>query len=126
MTATEEELQTVRDIGPEVAASIAGFFREPANLQVIAKLRGAGVTPQRCAAATGAPLAGKTFVFTGTLTRMGRNEAKALVESLGGTVVSSVTKTTDYLVAGEATGSKMDKARQAGIAILDEEAFFSY
>ena len=124
MTATQEELQTVRDIGPEVAASIAGFFREPANLQVIAKLRGAGVTPQDAPRTQAAPLAGKTFVFTGTLARMGRNEAKALVESLGGTVVSSVTKTTDYLVAGEATGSKMDKARQAGIAILDEEAFF--
>ena len=124
IAATQEELQTVRDIGPEVAASIAGFFRERANLHVITKLRGAGVTPRDAPRTEAAPLAGKTFVFTGTLARMGRNEAKALVESLGGTVVSSVTKTTNYVVAGETAGSKLEKARQAGVAILDEEAFF--
>jgi DNA ligase (NAD+) len=123
MAATEEELQNIRDVGSEVAASITGFFREPANRHVIANLRGAGLTPQDAPRTQAAPLAGKTFVFTGTLARMGRNEAKALVESLGGTVVSSVTKTTDYLVAGEATGSKINKAREAGITILDEEAF---
>jgi DNA ligase (NAD+) len=125
MAATSEELQTIRDIGPEVAASIANFFREPANLRVIEKLRSGGVTPRETERLQAAPLAGKTFVFTGTLARMGRSEAKALVESRGGTVVSSVTKTTDYVVAGEAAGSKMEKARQAGIAILDEEAFFT-
>jgi DNA ligase (NAD+) len=123
--ATSEELQTVRDIGPEVAESIADFFREPANLKVIAKLRSGGVTPREAARRQAAPLAGKTFLFTGTLSRMGRSEAKALVESLGGTVIGSVTKTTDYLVAGEAAGSKMEKAQQAGIAILDEETFFA-
>jgi DNA ligase (NAD+) len=123
--ATAEELQTIRDIGPEVASSIADFFREPANLRVIEKLRSGGVTPGEMERIQAAPLAGKTFVFTGTLARMGRSEAKALVESLGGTVAGSVTKTTDYLVAGEAAGSKMEKARQAGIAILDEEAFFA-
>jgi DNA ligase (NAD+) len=123
MAATEEELQNIRDVGSEVAASITGFFMEPANRHVIANLHGAGLTPQDAPRIQAAPLAGKTFVFTGTLARMGRNEAKAFVESLGGTVVSSVTKTTDYLVAGEATGSKIDKAREAGITILDEEAF---
>ena len=92
---------------------------------MIEKLRRPGVTPREVSRPQAAPLAGKTFVFTGTLTRMGRSEAKALVESLGGTVASSVTKTTDYVVAGEAAGSKMEKARQAGIAILDEEAFFA-
>jgi DNA ligase (NAD+) len=125
MAATSEELQTIRDIGPEVAASIAGFFREPANLQVIGKFRNAGVNPRESAPLLAAPLAGKTFVFTGTLARMGRNEAKALVESLGGAVTSSVTKTTDYVVAGEAAGSKIEKARQAGIAILDEAGFYT-
>ena len=125
MAATSEELQTVRDIGPEVAAAIAGFFREQANLRVIGKLHSVGVTPRETERLQAAPLTGKTFLFTGTLSRMGRNEAKALVESLGGTIVSSVTKTTDYVVAGEAAGSKMEKARQAGIAILDEEAFFT-
>lgn len=123
--ATAAELQTVRDIGPEVAASIADFFREPANLRVVEKLRSGGVAPRETEPPQAAPLAGKTFLFTGTLSRMGRSEAKALVESLGGTVAGSVTKGTDYLVAGEAAGSKMEKARQAGIAILDEEAFFA-
>jgi DNA ligase (NAD+) len=132
MTATAEELQTVRDIGPEVAAAVAGFFRERANLQVIDKLRIAGVgdmmphrVPMATAQSQAAPLTGKTFVFTGTLTRMGRSDAKALVESLGGAVGNSVTKTTDYVVAGKDAGSKIEKARQAGIAILDEEAFFT-
>jgi DNA ligase (NAD+) len=125
MTATIEKLQTIRDIGPEVAASIVGFFREPANLRVIEKLRSAGVTPRETAQPQATPLTGKTIVFTGTLARMGRNEAKALVESLGGEIGSSVTKATDYVVAGEATGSKIEKARQEGIAILDEESFFA-
>jgi DNA ligase (NAD+) len=125
MAAGSEELQAVRDIGPEVAAAIAGFFREPVNLRVIDKLRRAGVSARRTERLHAAPLAGKTFLFTGTLTRMGRNEAEALVESLGGTVSSSVTKTTDYVVAGEAAGSKIQKARQAGVVILDEETFFA-
>jgi len=132
MAATSEELQTVRDIGPEVAASIVGFFREAANLQVIQKLRSAGIgdmmphrVPMEKARLQAAPLAGKTFVFTGTLSRMGRNEAKALVESMGGAVGSSVTKTTNYVVAGEAAGSKIEKAQHEGIAILDEAAFFA-
>jgi DNA ligase (NAD+) len=123
MAATEEELQNIRDVGSEVAASITGFFRESANRHVIANLHGAGLTPQEAPRPQAAPLAGTTFVFTGTLARMGRNEAKARVESLGGTVVSSVTKTTDYLVAGEVTGSKINKAREAGITILDDKAF---
>lgn len=126
MAAGREELQTVRDIGPEVAASIAGFFREPGNVRVIEKLRRAGVAPREAPQTHDAPLAGKTFVFTGTLSRMGRNEAKALVESLGGTVAGSVTRTTDYLVAGSDAGSKLAKARQSGIGILDEEAFFAW
>jgi len=69
-------------------------------------------------------MAGKSFVFTGTLGRMGRSEAKGLVESRGGTVTASLTKSTDYLVAGEATGSKLDKARRQGVTVLDEETFF--
>ncbi|MCE5266223.1 MAG: NAD-dependent DNA ligase LigA, partial [Deltaproteobacteria bacterium] len=124
-SATAEELQAIRDIGPEVAASIADFFHEPANLRVIEKLRSGGVAPREVERPRAAPLAGKTFLFTGTLLRMSRNEAKSLVESLGGRVVGAVTKTTDYLVAGEAAGSKIEKARQAGITILDEEPFFA-
>jgi DNA ligase (NAD+) len=123
--ATVEELEKIRDIGPEVAASIAGFFREPANRSVIEKLKNAGIVPQAVIRSQIAPLAGKSFVFTGTLIRMSRSEAKTLVESLGGSVTGSITKATDYVVAGEAAGSKLAKARRDGIAILDEEAFFA-
>jgi DNA ligase (NAD+) len=122
--ATTEELVTIRDIGPEVASSIAGFFREPANAAVIEKLHRVGVIPREVARPSAAPLSGKSFVFTGTLRRMGRNEAKQLVESLGGTASGTLTRTTAYLVAGEAAGSKLEKARKEGVAILDEEAFF--
>jgi DNA ligase (NAD+) len=123
--ATAEELEKIRDIGPEVAASIAGFFREPANRTVIEKLKDAGLAPRAVIRPLAAPLAGKSFVFTGALSRMSRSEAKTLVESLGGSVTSSITRTTDYVVTGEAAGSKLEKARRNGIAILDEEAFFS-
>lgn len=123
--ATSAELEKLRDIGPEVAASIAGFFREPANRTVLEKLRRAGVAPRPPVRPGRAPLAGKTFVFTGTLSRMDRNEAKRLVESLGGSVTGSITKATDYVVAGEAAGSKLEKAKRDGIAVLDEAAFFA-
>lgn len=124
-TADEAALQKIRDIGPEVASSIYKFFREPANLHVIEKLYRAGVSPVQDQKRTSAPLAEKHFVFTGTLSRMTRGEAKSIVEALGGTFESSVTQKTDYVVAGQAAGSKMEKARQAGIPILDEEAFFA-
>jgi DNA ligase (NAD+) len=123
--AAEEELKAIRDIGPEVAASIGGFFREPENLRVLEKLRHAGVAAREVSRPKASPLAGKSFVFTGTLVRMGRSEAGALVESLGGKVTASLTKTTDYLVAGEAAGLKLEKARRDGIPILDEEGFFA-
>ncbi len=125
MKADMTSLLEIRDVGPEVASSIYKFFREPANISVIEKLFRAGVSPVQNTKERAAPLLGKHFVFTGTLNRMTRNDAKSLVESLGGTFESSVTKQTDYVVAGQATGSKMEKARQAGIPILDEEAFFS-
>jgi DNA ligase (NAD+) len=123
--ATPEGLEKIRDIGPEVATSIAGFFREPANLRVIEKLELAGLVPREVSRPQAAPLTGKSFVFTGTLSRMSRGEAKALVQSLGGDVTSTITKTTDYVVAGDEAGSKLDKARRVSIAILDEEAFLA-
>jgi DNA ligase (NAD+) len=125
MAADEADLQKIRDIGPEVASSIYKFFREPANLHVIEKLYRAGVSPVQDQKRTSAPLSEKHFVFTGTLNRMTRSEAKSIVEALGGTFESSVTQKTDYVVAGQAAGSKIEKARQAGIPILDEEAFFA-
>lgn len=123
--ATAGDLEKIRDIGPEVAASIAGFFREPANLAVIEKLKKGGLVPREVIRPLTAPLAGKSFVFTGTMDRMSRSEAKTLVESLGGSVTGSITKSTDYVVAGAAAGSKLEKARRDGIAVLDEEAFFA-
>ncbi|MCX5832229.1 MAG: NAD-dependent DNA ligase LigA [Deltaproteobacteria bacterium] len=123
IAATEEVLLGIRDIGPEVAASIIKFFQEPANLNVLAKLHEAGVRAQEAVALQKAPLAGKSFVFTGTMSRMSRQEAKKIVQSQGGLVTASLTKTTDYLVAGESPGSKFDKARQAGVNIIDEENF---
>ena len=123
--ATEDELLAIRDIGPEVAGSIVKFFRAPANIKVLEKLQDAGVRPQRTTAARQeAPLTGKSFLFTGTLSETSRIEAKEIVESLGGMVTSSLTKTTDYLVAGESPGSKLQKAQAAGIAVLDEDEFY--
>jgi len=123
--ATQEELEKIRDIGPEVAASIAGFFQESANLRVLEKLNRAGLVAREVSRPRAAPLTGKSFVFTGTLSGMTRGEAKALVESLGGSVTSTITKATDYVATGDAAGSKLDKARRDGIDILDEEAFFA-
>jgi DNA ligase (NAD+) len=123
--ATADDLEKISDIGPEVAASIARFFREPANLKVIERLLQAGLAPIEAIRPQTAPLAGKSFVFTGTLGRLGRSEAKSLVESLGGSVTSSITRTTHYVVAGDQVGSKLDKAKKNGIVILDEAAFFA-
>ncbi len=122
-TATVEELSSVEGIGPVIAESIAGFFREPHNRKIIAKLLKAGVRPQERKVEEGAPLAGKTFVFTGGLERFTRDQAKDLVESLGGKVSSSVTRKTDYVVAGADPGSKYEQARKLGLPILDEAAF---
>ncbi|HPC73382.1 MAG TPA: NAD-dependent DNA ligase LigA [Syntrophales bacterium] len=121
--ATVDELSAVEGIGPVIAESIAGFFREPHNKKIIAKLLKAGVRPQVRAVKTGAPLEGKTFVFTGGLESFSRDEAKDLVESLGGKVSASVTGATDYVVAGTDPGSKYEKAKTLGLPVLDESAF---
>jgi DNA ligase (NAD+) len=125
--ASVDDLTTLREIGPEVARSLTAFFAQPGNMTVLEKLRAAGVTPedmpQPAQDASPAPLAGKSFVFTGTLATMTRAAAKAAVEARGARTTESVTKNLDYLVAGEATGSKLDKARALGIAILDEAGF---
>ncbi len=121
--ATAEELSAIEGIGPTIAESIAGFFREPHNRKIIAKLLKSGVRPQERMVKAGAPLAGKTFVFTGGLENFSRDGAKDLVESLGGNVSSSVTKKADYVVAGTDPGSKHDRAVKLGLPILDEAAF---
>jgi DNA ligase (NAD+) len=122
---TEEELLAIRDVGPEVARSLTRFFREPSNIRIIEKFIEAGVTPVETLPRETSPLSGKSFVFTGALTRLTRNEAKEIVESLGGQISESVTKKTGYVVAGDAPGSKLQKAKSAGITILTEEEFLN-
>ena len=124
MQAEEETLQQVAEVGPVVGASIARFFREPHNLEVVQQLRELGVRWNESPGerAVEKALSGKTFVLTGTLPRMTREEAKELIESLGGKVTGSVSKKTDYVVAGADPGGKYDRARQLGVSVLDEDA----
>jgi DNA ligase (NAD+) len=123
MQADEQRLQEAPDVGPVVAASIAHFFREPHNREVIARMRRAGVAwPESDPVPAAAlPLSSKTFVLTGTLPGMSREDAKARIEALGGKVAGSVSRKTDYVVAGSDPGSKLDKARELGVAVLDEQ-----
>ena len=124
-----EELTAIRDLGPEAAGSITRFFREPANISFLAKLEAAGVVPVNSLYSPSSPavgkLAGKTFVITGALTEMTREEAKRRIESQGGKTTESVSKRTHYVVAGASPGSKLEKAQALGISILDEPAFFA-
>jgi DNA ligase (NAD+) len=122
MDADEAALLEVNDVGPVVAASVARFFAEPHNREGIEQLRAAGVhwtegAPQRAAAGT---LAGCTLVLTGTLPTLTRDDAKALIEAAGGKVAGSVSRKTDYVVAGADAGSKLAKAGELGVAVLDE------
>jgi DNA ligase (NAD+) len=124
MNADEENLQQVPDVGPIVAASIAHFFAEPHNMEVIEQLRAANVHwTEGAQRAKFMPLTGKTFVLTGTLPTMSRDEAKEKIETLGGKVAGSVSKKTHYVVAGAEAGSKLEKAQQLGLKILDETQF---
>ena len=124
MAASEEELVAIPEIGPKIAGSITAFFAGEQNRSVIEKLVAAGVhTEARMERGTGGPLSGKVFVLTGTMAGYTREEAKTLVENLGGRVASSVSKNTDYVVAGESPGSKYEKAVALGVTVLNEEEF---
>lgn len=128
MDATLEQLLEVPDVGPIVAQSVRTFFEQPHNREVVEQLRAAGVHwPEHEPAERAAPLpfAGKTFVLTGTLPTLKREEAKERIEAVGGKVSGSVSKKTDYVVAGEEAGGKLDKARELGVAILDEAGLLS-
>ncbi len=122
--ASEEDLMRVDNVGPNTARAIVDWFARPGNQQVIQKLRQFGVWPtsrKKAAEDTGPmPLDGKTFVITGTLPTYSREQAKEMIQNNGGKVTDSVSKKTDYLLVGENAGSKLDKARQLGVAILDE------
>lgn len=119
MKAPAEQLQEVNDVGPSVSASIREFFDEPSNRKLVERLRPflkfQGVKKVR-----GTALAGKTFVLTGTLPNYSRDAAKKMIEDAGGKVAGSVSKKTDYVVAGEDAGSKLDKARELGVTVIDE------
>ena len=122
MVADEERLRQVPDIGPVVAAAVRAFFQEPHNRDIIARLRAAGVRWPETAArpANDRRLAGKTVVLTGTLESLSRDRATASLRALGAKVAGSVSKKTDYVVAGRDAGSKLDKARELGVTVLDE------
>lgn len=123
VAAKQEDLTAINEIGPEIAASIVEFFHERKNIDVMNKFSKAGVKPQKKEIDNNAPLQGKSFVFTGSMESMGRNDAKSIVENLGGSIHSSVTKKTTYVVAGSDPGSKLDKAKSSGVKIISEEEF---
>ncbi|RPJ69922.1 MAG: NAD-dependent DNA ligase LigA, partial [Acidobacteria bacterium] len=124
-TASVDQLQSVHEIGPVVARSVREYFDEPRNRELVRRLREAGVKTEADVAppAGPGPLSGRTFVITGTLASMSREQATAALEALGGKVTGSVSRKTSAVVAGTDAGSKLEKARQLGIEVLDEPAF---
>ena len=128
MDATVAQLLDVADVGPVVAQSIHTFFAQPHNREVVQQLRAAGILwPEHDGSAdrTPKPLSGQTFVLTGTLPSLAREDAKALIEAAGGKVAGSVSKKTHFVVAGEEAGSKLEKARDLGVAVIDEAALLA-
>jgi DNA ligase (NAD+) len=127
MQADTERLLAVPDVGPVVAQSIVDFFSETHNREVVQQLRASGVHWQEHEGTSTQtlPLSGKTFVLTGTLASQSRDEAKSRLEALGAKVAGSVSKKTDYVVAGAEAGSKLDKAQELGVTVLDEQQFFA-
>ncbi|MCB2017270.1 MAG: NAD-dependent DNA ligase LigA, partial [Hydrogenophaga sp.] len=122
MDASVEDLLEVNDVGPVVAQSIRTFFDQPHNREVVEQLRACGVRWEEGAPAErhALPLAGKTFVLTGTFPTLKREQAKEMLEAAGAKVAGSVSRKTDYVVAGEEAGSKLDKAQELGVAVIDE------
>jgi DNA ligase (NAD+) len=121
MAADRSELERVPEVGPVVAQSIESFFREPRNRRAVAELLAAGIELASQPRARGGRVAGKTFVLTGTLPHLSREEARRRIEAHGGRVSASVSKKTDYVVVGADPGSKYEKARALGVAVLDEK-----
>lgn len=126
MSADQDRFQAIKEIGPEISASLASYFQESSNRRVISRLQDLGLSIAGIPVAqsrTPLPYTGKSFVFTGGLAGLSRDEAKTLVERLGATVSSGVSKKTAYVVAGTAPGSKLDQARKLGVTILSEDEF---
>jgi DNA ligase (NAD+) len=118
--ASAEELQKVNEVGPRIAESIVEFFSNAANRKLVERLRDAGLKMSGQKKQRGTKLAGKTFVLTGTLAHFTRDEAKKMIEDAGGKVTGSVSKKTNYVVAGADAGSKLDKAKELGVKVIDE------
>ncbi len=125
MDAKSEELVEINEIGPKVAESITFYFSVPANRERIEKMKRLGVAPKHVVIATGDRLAGKTVVVTGTLAKFSREEIHKLIEREGGKPGSSVSSKTSYLVAGDAAGSKLEKAKELGVPVLTEDEFLA-
>jgi DNA ligase (NAD+) len=121
MNASQVELESVNEVGPRIAESIREFFDEPRNRDLVKRLRDSGLTFTGKKRERGTHLAGKTFVLTGTLLKYSRDEAKKLIEDAGGRVSGSVSKKTDYVVAGSDAGSKLDKAKELGVPVIEEK-----
>jgi DNA ligase (NAD+) len=123
--ATVKELDDIPEIGLTVAQSVRDWFDDPGNIELCRRLQAAGVrtTMEKASTATDDKFAGKLFVLTGALAEFTRDEARAAIEARGGRVTSSVSKKTDYVIAGEEAGSKLDKANELGVTVLDEGAF---
>jgi DNA ligase (NAD+) len=120
-SASSEEIHAVEGVGPTIAEAVASFFHNPASTELLDRLEKAGLTLREPTTVSGVgPLAGKTYVITGTLPTLSRPEATGLIEAAGGKVSGSVSKKTDALVAGDEAGSKLEKARALGIDIIDE------
>ncbi len=127
--ASEDEIQSVHEIGPKIAQSVVKFFKDKKNLEILNKLKKAGLKFEADKKITGGKINeminNKTFVLTGTLDNYKRDEAQKIIEELGGRVSSSVSKKTDYVLAGAEAGSKLDKAKELGVKVLDEKEFES-
>ncbi len=123
LAATEEEITSLPDMGPKIAESVVTWVSLPANLELVERLKAAGVLMTEEGPSVGDKFSGKTFVFTGTLEKLTRPEAEAMAEALGAKTSSSVSKKTSYVVAGKEAGGKLDKAQQLGVPVLSEEEF---
>jgi DNA ligase (NAD+) len=123
MQADFERLSGINQIGEKLAKDIIQFFADETNKQMIEELKSLGVNPQNATQATSTLFKGKTFVLTGTLPTMTRDEAGDIIKQHGGKTSSSVSKNTDYVLAGENAGSKLDKAEKIGVTIISEQEF---
>jgi DNA ligase (NAD+) len=124
LVAGSEELEAVDEIGPKTAAAIRRFAEQPSNVELVGRLRAVGLSLEAAAVAAPAavsPFAGKTIVLTGTFPHRSRTEAKTLLESLGARIAASVSSKTDLVVAGASAGSKLSRARELGIEVIDPE-----